>query len=84
VDQKETFNLVLSQIRLLHLIARLNQLSPRLQRQSQSPTQGLLIRRIHQPRSPSLNHLQVAEDPLLDLVDKVEMLHLAVSVAMAM
>ena len=42
-----------------------------------------MIRHTH--RSPSLEHLKVAvRYLLLDLVDKVEMLHLAVSVAMAM
>jgi hypothetical protein len=84
VDQRETFNLVLLRTRLLLLTACLNQLSLRLQRQSQSPIRGPLIQHTHQPQFPFLSHLRVAEDLLLVSVDKVEMLRLAVSVAMAM
>ena len=83
-DRRETSNLVLLQTLQLLLTAPLNPPSLRLQRQSRSQIRGPLIQRIHQLPYPFLNHLQVAEDLLLDLVDKVEMLHLAVSVAMAM
>jgi hypothetical protein len=82
-EPRETFNLVLSQTRLLLLIVHLNHLCPRLQRQSRFQIQELLIHNIHQPQSQSLHHLLVAEDLLLVSVDKVEMLLLAVSVAMA-
>lgn len=81
-DQRGTSSSVLSQTRQLRLIAHLNRLSPRLQPQFQSLIRGPLIRHTH--RSPSLKHLKVAvRYLLLYLVDKVEMLHLAVSVAMA-
>jgi hypothetical protein len=82
VDQREAFNLALLQTLLLLLTARLNQLNLRLRRQSQFLIRGPLIQHTRQFRFPF--HLRVAEDLLLALVDKVEMLHLAVSVAMAM
>lgn len=83
-DQREIFNSVQLQTLRLLLIARLNQLSLRHHRQFQFRIREPLIQHIHQPRFPSLNHLQVVGDLLLDLVGKAAMLLLEVSVAMAM
>jgi hypothetical protein len=84
MDQRGALSFVLLRIPQLLLNALLDQLNLRLLRQSQSPIRGPLIQRTHQLQFPFLSRLPAVEDLLLVLVDKVEMLHLAVSVAMAM